>query len=138
MNVSCSFIQNQLNAGFQFVYTSLSRWIGYSVGWICKASPYVQNPYVASATLIGINVALFEIAVLVTKLFNQSLNLFVRYDDASAKSQNIRQALLGTLFFTIYVGGQWALHGMLRLPLSPVKVIVISLPTFLVYLMVRS
>lgn len=115
-----------------------SRWMHYIVRWINQASSYLQNPWVASLTLVGLNVACFEVALLVCRC---TYRLFSQNRPAAPLSggdDHARAWGLGIAFTTLVGLGNWTFCRLFSLSLSRGTVAAISVPTCLIYLFWRT
>jgi hypothetical protein len=111
-----------------------SRWMHYTVSWINQTLPYFQNTWVASFTLVGLNVICFEVALRVCRC---TYRLFSRNRPTAPLSSSDARARawgLGIAFATLVGLGNWTFCRLLSLPLSRGRVGAISLSTCLIYL----
>jgi hypothetical protein len=127
------------NWASESIWQSVGQWAQYSVKWIDSASSYVQSSPQAYLALIGANIIFFEVAQAVSRfanfLFSQCLGNF---DQLQSDEKCARSLALGLIYVITLGGANWAFCKMLRIPLSPVKVMIVSVVTCCTYLFCKT
>lgn len=131
-----TFISCKLVA--QYLLNTAGKLAWYTVKIVDSASLYLQNLPAAYIALIGVNIVFFEVARLVCQVVNFFFNVIENYEEAQECNRCLRSLVLGTLFISITGGGNWAFYAGLRLPLSKVSMISVSIVSSVAYFFYKS
>lgn len=122
LNVNLNGVQNTLVTSYHTLSAQLGEWLGRAVSIIKlgseKAQPHVQDKRIAVVSLIAVNLLLIEVGLFFSKIAGYFLP-----DNAFRDSVGVVVGL-GTV-----IGGVAAYKIYLKLPLSTLAVIGISLGT---------
>ena len=134
MKVDLTGVPIQMKAVDQSVFTQVSQWANYAIRWLDKASPYLQNSWLAGLALVGINIVCFEIALSICRFIHYVLNQNAHDEVLSTNERNARALGLGAVFVATLGFANLFFCKMLCLPFSAGKVALISLPTAVCFL----
>ncbi len=129
-----SFISIPVKEIYQTLQAEAIQWAQRSVRWINQSSPYLQNIWVESSVLVGINMVCFEVAAFISHLVHKILNYYQSIDALSDHDHKIRSVELGVVFTATFGVANWTFCKVLQLPVSIGQWAVITLPTIVIYL----
>jgi hypothetical protein len=135
-------VRTELSAmqwAYESIWHSLGQWGQQSVKWIDSASLYLQKGPQAYLALIGANIIFFELALAVSRLANFLFNQCQGdFGDLESDEKTARSLVLGLVYVITLGGANWAFCNMVRLPISPLKVTVVSILTCSAYLFYKT
>ncbi len=139
MNISMDGIKDylQIGSGFQFAAEQMGKLADRMVKVLKQALEYVrQDAYLAGATVVIANIVFLETAILVTRLANKILVCLFGSEEKWSKTViTVHSFFILSEISSLVIGMNIALYQGIKMPLSPLAVVAISITTCATYIL---
>lgn len=138
MGVNLPELWINVQTAAEHIHFAVATWLNYTVRWISTFSPHVEGTFRSIAAVIGLNLAFFEVALLIHKGINATCNFCYPYEELSDRGMAARRGVLGCTFILMIGGANHAFRQMLNIRIPVWAHACIGLATQATWLVLRT